>query len=302
MNRYRLIGIGLAALGVLGFALRPILVRLAYGHVVDPVTLLALRMTMALPFFIVAALWARGDARGAPLSGRDVGAVIALGFTGYYVASFLDFLGLQYVPAGLGRLILFLYPTVVVILSALFLGIAVRARDVLALVVTYLGITLVMFERLDEETRNLPLGAALIFMGGVAYSVYLVFGSQVVRRIGTMRFTAYAMTVACLFCIAQFLILRPFSALLLPTPVYLLMLTMAVFSTVLPVFMISEGLRRIGANRVALIGGLGPVFTIAIGYAGLDEALTLIQVAGALMVLTGVIMVSLSQESRKTKA
>lgn len=302
MNRYRLVGIGLAALGVLGFSLRPILVKLSYAYVVDPVTLLALRMSIALPFFIVAALWARGEARQQPLTRRDMAAVAALGAIGYYAASFFDFLGLQYVPAGLGRLILFLYPTVVVVLSAVFLGIAIRGRDVLALIVTYLGITLVMFEQLGVEARNLPLGAALIFAGGATYSVYLVFGSQVIRRLGVMRFTAYAMTFACLCCIAQFLVLRPFSALILPGPVYLLMLAMAVFCTILPVFMISEALRRIGANHVALLGGLGPVFTILVGSLGLGEAMTLIQVGGGVMVLIGVIMVSLSQEKRKSEA
>jgi drug/metabolite transporter (DMT)-like permease len=291
---YRLIGIALAVGGVIGFALRPVFIRMAYVHVADPVTLLALRMIFALPFFLVAAAWARRDKRRSTLSRRDHGAIALLGFLGYYLASFLDFLGLQYVSAGLGRLFLFLYPTIVVLLSAAFLGKRIMRREVVALVLSYAGVALVLSTALGQESSDIPLGAGLVFGGALFYAVYLVAGSHVVQKVGSIRFTAYAMTVASLFCIVQFLLLRPLSALDLPMPVYLLMLAVAIVSTVIPAFMVSEALGRIGANHVSLIGGLGPVAAIAFGYVGLDETMTLLQFCGAALILAGVMIVSLT--------
>ena len=283
----------LAVGGVVLFSLRPILIKLAYGYVTDPVTLLALRMIFSLPFFIAVALWGGGAPDRAPLSRRDVAAVWGLGFLGYYFASYMDFLGLQYISAGIGRLIMFLYPTIVVILSAVFLRRRPAPRELAALMITYCGVALVLSNAVSGQSADLPLGAGLVFASSAAYAVYLVIGSQVIRRLGSVRFTAYAMTVASLFCIVQFLLLRPLGALDLPAQVYALAAAMAVFSTVLPVFMTSEALRRIGANHVAMIGALGPVTTIFFGYAGLDEIMTPIQALGALLVLGGVLLVTL---------
>lgn len=289
---YRLIGIAFAVAGVVGFSLRSIFIRLAYTYTVDPVTLLALRMIFSLPFFLLIATWTGRNSTGARLTRREHGIIIVLGFTGYYVASFLDFLGLQYVSAGLGRLLLFLYPTIVVLLSAAFLGKRITQREVLALVLCYAGVALVLSNALEHPSANLPFGAALVFAGAFFYAVYLVAGSHVIQRVGSVRFTAYAMMAASVCCILQFLVLRPLSALDLPMPVYLLMLGVALISTVIPSFLISEALRRIGANHVALIGGLGPLIAIVLGYIGLDEAMTVLQFCGAALILAGVMIVS----------
>jgi drug/metabolite transporter (DMT)-like permease len=292
---YRAVGVAMALTGVACFSLRPILIKLAYAYVVDPVTLLALRMLFSLPFFLAAAAWAgRGEQR-APVARRDAAAIVFLGFIGYYFSSFVDFLGLQYISAGLGRLILFLYPTVVVLLSLAFLRKRPSGRELVALALTYSGIALVMWRAVGASNTDLPLGAALVFASAVGYAVYLVAGSQVVRRVGSLRFTAYAMTVASGFCIAQFLLLRPLSALDMPHQVYGLAVAMALVSTVLPVFITSEALRRIGANHVALVGALGPVTTIFFGWIGLDEHMTPIQLAGAALVLSGVLLVSVGR-------
>ncbi|HEX2116067.1 MAG TPA: EamA family transporter, partial [Alphaproteobacteria bacterium] len=186
----------------------------------------------------------------------------------------------------------FLYPTIVVLLSAAFLGKRILRREVIALALSYAGVALVLSTALDQPNTNLPLGAALVFAGAVFYAVYLVAGSQVIHRVGSVRFTAYAMMVASVFCIIQFVLLRPLSALDLPLPVYLLMLAVAVVSTVIPSFMISEALQRIGANHVSLIGGLGPLVAIVFGYIGLDESMTVLQFCGAALILTGVMIVS----------
>jgi drug/metabolite transporter (DMT)-like permease len=288
---WRLIGIALGIGGVIAFSVRPLLIKLAYGYAADPITLLALRMVFSLPFFLAAALWAGRAGAAAPIRAGDAALIAVLGFIGYYLASFLDFLGLQYVSSGLGRLILFLYPTVVVLLSALFLKQPVRAREAVALAISYVGIGLVLSAAVGPNP-NLPLGAGLVFAGGVMYAVYLVAGTQVIQRVGALRFSAYALLVASLCAIVQFVALRPLSALALPVEVYVLAFIMATGSTVLPVFMTSEALRRIGANHVAMLGALGPVSTVLLGWVGLDERLTPLQVLGGALVLGGVILVS----------
>ena len=183
-SSYRAWGVALALAGVVSFSFRPILIKLAYAYVTDPVTLLALRMMFSLPFFVAAALWLQRDSAGerAPLTRRDLWTVVFLGFLGYYLASFLDFLGLQYISAGVGRLMLFLYPTITVLLSALFLGQRVSRRNVVALIVSYAGLALVLSRAFGGDNRNLLLGALLVFGSAVCYAVYLVTGSQVVRR------------------------------------------------------------------------------------------------------------------------
>ena len=292
-SSYRAWGIALALIGVLAFSVRPILIKLAYAYVTDPVTLIALRMVFALPFFVAAALWLQRDGAIAKLTRRDLWTVAFLGFLGYYLASFLDFLGLQYISAGAGRLLLFLYPTITVLLSALFLGKRVSAREILALIVSYAGLALVLSRAFGGENPDLMLGALLVFGSALCYAAYLVTSSQVVLRIGSMRFTAYATSVASVLCIAQFLLLRPMSALDLPLPVYGLALAMALGCTVLPVFVTSEALRRIGANQVAIIGAAGPVTTIFLGWIGLEERMTMLQIAGAVLVLAGVMLVTI---------
>ena len=292
-------GLALAIGGVVFFSLRPIFIKLAYAYVTDPVTLLALRMVFSVPFFIAAALWVRSGTEHRPLAGRELAAVVALGILSYYGASFLDFIALQYIPAGVGRLLLFTYPTIVVVLSAVMLGKRVTAREVAALALTYAGLALVFAHSLDGEHRDFWLGAGLAFGSSVCYALYLVAGAEVITRVGSVRFTAYAMGAASAACILQFFLLRPVSALELPAPVYGYALAMAVLSTAVPVFMTSEALRRVGANTVAIIGALGPVTTIVFGWLGLEEIMTPFQLLGSALVLVGVVVISLKPQAGK---
>jgi drug/metabolite transporter (DMT)-like permease len=299
-------GLALAVGGVIFFSLRPLFIKLAYAYVTDPVTLLALRMVFSVPFFIAAALWVRSGAEHRPLARGELAAVCGLGLLSYYAASFLDFLGLQYIAAGLGRLLQFIYPTIVVVLSAVLLRKGVARRELAALALTYLGLVLVFWHAVGGEQPNFWLGAGLVFGGALCYAVYLVAGAEVIARVGSMRFTAYAMSAASAACILQFFLLRPLSALDLPLPVYGYSIAMALVSTVIPVFMISEALKRIGANSVAIIGALGPVTAIVTGWLGLEEIMTPLQIAGSALVLVGVVVISLRPaapegESRKAK-
>jgi drug/metabolite transporter (DMT)-like permease len=293
---YRAWGIAFAVVGVLAFSLRPILIKLSYAaHPVSPSTLLFLRMTLSLPFFLLIGGWLR---RQEPrLTARDWLNIGLLGFLGYYGASFLDFLGLQYVGAGVGRLILFLFPTLVLLLSFLFLKKTPGGRELAALVVSYAGIALVVSSQAapSSEGRLFLFGALLIFGGALLYAIYLVAGSQVVKRVGSMRFTAYSMAISSIPAVLQFALLEPPSALDLPTVVWGYAIVLATVSTVLPVFLQAEALKRIGANHFALIGAVGPVSVAVTSALGLDEPFTWVQGVGGLLVISGVLLVSMKR-------
>jgi drug/metabolite transporter (DMT)-like permease len=293
---YRAWGILFALVGILAFSFRPILIKLSYAaHPVSPITLLFLRMALSLPFFLAIAWWLR---KAEPrLSARDWVAVASLGFLGYYAASFLDFIGLQWVGAGVGRLILYLFPTLVVLLSFFFLKKTPGIRQVLALVLSYAGIALVLSNQIAAENRLFALGAALVFASALCYAVYLVAGSQMVRRVGSMRFTAYSTVVATVPAVLQFVLLEPMSALDLPAQVWGYAVVLATVSTVLPLFLQAEALNRIGANHFALLGAVGPVSVAVTSALGLDEPFTWVQALGGLLVILGVLLVSLKRSS-----
>jgi drug/metabolite transporter (DMT)-like permease len=289
---YRAWGSLFALAGVLAFSFRPILIKLSYAaYPVSPTTLLFLRMALSLPFFVAVAWWLR--AQEPRLTARDWAGVAGLGFLGYYGASFLDFIGLQWVGAGVGRLILFLYPTLVLLLSFLFLRKTPGRREIIALVVGYAGIALVVSNQITGGEKLFAFGALLIFAGALCYAVYLVAGSQLVRRVGSMRFTAYSMVAATLPALAQFFILESREALELPAAVWGYAIVLATFSTVLPVFLQAEALKRIGANQFALIGAVGPVSVAVTSAIGLDEPFTGVQALGGVLVILGVLLVSL---------
>ena len=298
-RRYRLTGILLALVAVVAFSLRPVLIKLAYSYARDPITLIALRMAFSLPFFLAAALWSGRGGHARMLRARELLIVFGLGTVGYYLASTLDFVGLQYVSAGVGRLLLFIYPTIVVLLSAAFFKKPIRKRDVAALIVTYAGVALVLWGAVGGENPDLPMGAALVFASALAYAVYLVIGAEVAQRIGAIRFAALAISAACLCCILQFLLLRPLSALALPKEVYGLMVIIAAFCTVIPIFMTAEALRRIGANQAAMIGAVGPVSAIGLGGILLGESMSPIQLAGAALVIVGVLLATVERRAKK---
>ncbi len=286
----------LAVVGTLVFSFRPILVKLVYvTYPVSPVTLLFLRMSISLPFFLAVAWWLRGSEPR--LTALDWAKVAALGFIGYYAASFLDFIGLQYVGAGVGRLILFLYPTLVLTLSFFFLKKTPTRREIASLVMSYAGIALVVSDQVDtsREGKLFLFGVLLVFASALCYAAYLVAGSQVVKRIGSMRFTAYSMAVATLPALLQFFVLEPASALDLPANVWTYAIILATVSTVLPLFLQAEALRRIGATEFALVGAVSPVSVAIMSALGLGEPFGLPQVAGAALVIGGVLLVSLKR-------
>jgi drug/metabolite transporter (DMT)-like permease len=226
-----------------------------------------------------------------------------LGFIGYYLASLLDFMGLVHITAALERLVLFLYPTLVVLLSAVLLGKPVTRRAVLALLLSYAGIMLVFVHDLGTagNPRDIWIGGALVFGSAVFYALYLVQSGPVIARLGSLRFVAGAMLVSTGFVVAHFVLTRDLELLAVPPSIHGLSLAMAVFSTVLPVWLVAEAIRRIGANTASLIGALGPVFTMGLGALMLGEPVRAVQLAGAALVLVGVTLVTAGGPARAAR-
>lgn len=283
----RATGVLLAALGAVGFGTKAIVVKLAYRYGVDAITLLMYRMLMALPFFLLMAWW--GGRACAPLGRREGWAVVGLGFCGYYLASMVDFVGLQYITASLERLILYLTPTLV-----LLYGWALRDRPVtlghlLATAVGYGGALLVF----GAEVRIVPgaataWGGLLIFLSAASYALYLFYSGEFVARIGSLRLVGLASTVASLLCIAHFLLTRPWQAALVAEPVLWLSLFNATLCTALPVLLVMLGVERIGADLAAQVGMIGPLSTIIMSVALLGEPFTPALAAGTVLVIAGI--------------
>ncbi|HEX4333193.1 MAG TPA: DMT family transporter [Usitatibacter sp.] len=285
----RLSGALLVATGAIAFSGKAVIIKLAYRYGVDALTLLALRMLLSAPFFALLGWWA---ARGAaPVAPRDRLTLALMGFVGYYLASYFDFLGLQYVTAALERLLLFMHPTFVVLISAAFFGRRITGRDLVAIGTCYAGIFLVFFNDLHTQPGNVLLGSAWVLLSALLYATYLVGSGRLVGRVGSMRFASYAGLVSSGAVVAHFIVMRDVTVILhQAAPVYWLSLLMALASTVLPIVLTSEGIRRMGASHASIIGSVGPISTIALGAIFLGEPVTAVQISGALLVLAGVLV------------
>lgn len=285
-----LIGLAIAIAGAVLFSTKAIVAKLIYRYPVDAVTLIAFRMLFSLPFFAAIALWQSRVAT--PLPRSDHVRIVVLGLIGYYLSSFLDFLGLQYLSAGLERLILFLTPSFVLLISIVFLKKKIGRLEWMALLISYLGTVLVFLHDAARGGSQVLVGAAFVLGSAVSYALYLLFSGEMVQRVGAIRLVAYAMCVSSAACILQFFLLRPASALIQPAAVYGLSMINAVFCTVMPVSLTMVAVGRIGAGTTSQAGMVGPVSTLFLGALILDEPITGIQLAGTALVLAGIYLLS----------
>ena len=279
-------GLLMAAAGAVAFSGKAIIAKLAYRYGVDALTLVMYRMLFALPLFLLLSVWA---SRGKPaLERRDGWVVCGLGFSGYYLASTLDFMGLQYVSASLERLILYLNPTLVLAMGVVLFKRRVSVRQLIALAVSYGGVLLVFGQEITHVGPHALLGAALVFGSALSYAVYLVLSGEEVRRLGALRLTGLASTVACVLCLLQFAALRPLSAAVVAPEVIALSLLNAVLCTFAPVVLMMLAVERIGATLAAQTGMIGPMSTIGMSVLLLGEPFTAGLAAGTALVVAGV--------------
>ena len=283
----------LAVVGAIAFSGKAIIVKLAYRYGVDAVTLIMLRMLFALPIFVLMAWWAsRGQP---PLTRRDWLGVLGLGFTGYYLASFLDFAGLAYISASLERLILYLNPTLVLLLGLVLYQRKIQPRQMLGMAVSYSGVVLVFGHEITLQGKDAALGAALVFASAVSYAVYLVYSGEMVKKLGALRLVGLATSVACVLCLLQFALLRPLdSAFRVAPEVLWLSVLNATLCTAVPVVLVMMAIERIGSGIAAQAGMVGPMSTILMGIVILGEPFTAWVAAGTVLVILGIAIFSRS--------
>lgn len=298
MKQQRLLGIILAFLGAILYSTKAVFVKLAYEYDVDAVTLLLLRMLFSLPFYLGIMIYIARKSSKYTLTRKDYQRLFFLGIIGYYLSSFLDFKGLEYITASLERLILFIYPTMVVLIGYFFFKEKINRSQVIALVLTYVGIAIVFIGNVDiDNQQNLIIGSAFIVGCAVLFAVYMVGSGQILPRLGTWLFTSYALTISSIAVILHYIIENQgIGSFDYPFPVFGYGFLMATFSTVIPTLLISEAIRLIGASNVAIVGSVGPISTITLAWVFLDERLALVQILGGILVLSGVVFISVSRK------
>lgn len=279
-------GLILATVGAIAFSGKAIIVKLAYRYGVDAVTLIMYRMLFALPIFAAMAWW---SSRGMPaLARKDWLGILGLGVTGYYLASYLDFAGLSYISASLERLILYLNPTLVLLLGLVLYQRKITRQQALGMLISYAGVLLVFGHEIQLEGGDAALGALLVFLSAVSYAIYLSFSGELVQRLGSLRLVGLATTVACLLCIVQFVLLRPWSAMIVAPEVIWLSLLNATLCTAVPVLLVMMAIERVGAGVTAQTGMVGPMSTILMGVVILGEPFTAWVAAGTVLVIAGI--------------
>ena len=291
-------GVMLAILSAAGFSAKAIFVKLGFRYGATPEALLALRMLISMPFFLWMTHISTTPASLRRIVRKEGWIILILGLFGYYLTSLLDFIGLQYVSSGLERLTLFLYPTLVLAISTLWLGKKYPKTVWYAVALAYVGAGLAVAHDLSDSTFGPTALKGVAWVGGsmVTYAIYIAGSGEVIRRIGATPFAALATLVACVAVLLHFAIFQPISTLIIPWQGYVVCAAMALISTVFPVWALNQAIRNLGAGRAASISTFGPVVTIFLGWTVLGESISLIQVLGAVLVVSGVILVCRSRQ------
>ena len=295
------LGVFYGVLGVVLFSSKAVMVKLAYQYNVGTLDLLMFRMLFSLPFYVLILFFIRKKRPAEQIVRKDYVWLFLFGFVGYYLASYFDFLGLNYIKAGLERIILFVYPTIVVFLSWLFFKQKVTKVQMIAILITYIGVLITFWNELEIAGNEALVGGFLVLLSAITYASYLVGSGWLIPKFGVLRFTSYAMIVSTICIVTHYLFSGDWTLLEYPLPVYLYGLAMAILATLIPSFLVSAAIERLGASNFSILGSLGPVSTILLAFVFLDEKLTLWQLAGMLVVIIGVTYLSLNRRRQLTK-
>ncbi|GAA4885244.1 DMT family transporter [Flaviramulus aquimarinus] len=285
-------GIVIGVLGIILFSSKAVMVKLAYNYKVDAISILLLRMLFSFPFYAIIAYSYRNQNKDVEIKNRDYAWVVFFGLMGYYLASYFDFVGLTYIKASLERIILFLYPTVVILLNRFFLKQPITNIQARAIGLTYLGIVVAFYDEVAISGSEAYLGGFFILLSAITYASYLVGSGWLIPKFGVMKFTAYAMIVSCVCVFIHYSIIYDTDLFDFTREVYVLGFLIAVFATVIPSFLVSASIKMISSSNFAIVAGIGPISTIVLAAIFLNERLTLLQLFGALVVVFGILLVS----------
>lgn len=292
-SRKKLIyGILLGILGIVMFSSKAVMVKLAYQYNIDALSVLLLRMLFSFPFYIVIAYLYRNKDEKSTNTKKEYLWLIFFGFVGYYLASYFDFVGLTYIKASLERIILFVYPTIVLLFNNLFLRKAISRHQKLAIVITYIGILITFISEVSISGDDAYLGGFFVLLSALTYASYLVGSGWLIPKFGVMRFTAYAMLVSCICVFIHYGILSNVALFNFPWQVYVLGVCIAVFATVIPSFLVSISIKMINSSNFAVVAGIGPISTIILAVIFLNEILTSLQIIGTFVVILGILLVT----------
>ena len=290
------LGVIICLLGAVCFSTKAIFVKLAYRDTsIDAVSLLALCMIFSLPFFLISAGISSSKGSNVKFTNKQWMYVALIGCLGYYISSLLDFLGLQYVTAGIERLILFIYPTLVLLMNSFLFKQKIKPIQWLAVVITYVGLSLAFFSEVDfnsAQSENFVWGSFLIFVCAFTYAAYIVGSGKLIPVVGSVKFNSYAMSFACAGVLLHFFFTSEQSLITFPMQVYVYSFLMAILSTVIPSYLVSAGINRIGSDNAAIVGSVGPVSTIVLAYFFLGESIFAMQIVGTILILFGVLLIS----------
>lgn len=292
--KYILVGVVISILGAVCFSTKAIVVKLAYlEYPVDAITLLAIRMLFSLPFFLVSAMLTSNKKDNVKFTSKQWMQVALLGCFGYYCSSLLDFEGLKFVSAGIERLILFIYPTFVLLISAVWMKRKVRTIEWIAVAVTYVGLFIAFAgEAIVQEDENFYVGSILILICAFTYAIYIAGSGSLIPVVGAVKFNSYAMSFAAGAVLIHFVLTSTQSVVGLPVSIYAYGFFMAVISTVIPSYLVSISIKRLGANTTAIIASIGPVSTILQAYWLLGEPVSAMEIAGTGFILVGILLIS----------
>ncbi|SDW88020.1 Threonine/homoserine efflux transporter RhtA [Lutibacter oricola] len=284
-------GVPIAIVGIVMFSAKAIMVKLAYKYQVDTVHLLLFRMLFSVPFYMLIAFYIKPQ-NPEKIQKRDYLWIVLFGFIGYYLASYFDFVGLKYIKAGLERIILFIYPTLVLLISKVFFKVPISKKQLIAILITYLGVIITFWGEVQFNNSNVYLGGFFIFLSALTYASYLVGSGWLIPKFGVVPFTSYAMIVSTICVVIHYLIVDGEAIFIYPYQVYILGFLMAIVSTLIPSFLVSSAIKKMGASNFSIIGSIGPISTIILAYFFLNEKLTMLQLLGTLIVIFGVAVVS----------
>lgn len=300
-SKFMYSGVILAIIGVVLFSAKAVMVKMAYKYNISSEHLLLFRMSFSLPFYLIISFFNR-PLKPELIRKIDYVWILFFGFVGYYLASYFDFLGLQYIKAGLERIILFIYPTLVIIISRVFLKKVMTRQQFIAIIITYIGVVITFWGELQINVPNLELGSFLIFLSALTYATYLVGSGWLIPKFGVVTFTSYAMVVSSLCIIIQYMIFDRGTLTEYPIEVYIIGIVMAVFSTIIPSYIVSAAIARLGASNFSIIASLGPISTILLAFFILDESLSIIQIIGTVIVVFGVVSVTMKKKEKQNKS